>query len=289
MPRKTKHRYICLTCNAEFWHIIPPHSDRSPKYCSQTCYHNRSDKPKRKDYELMCEFCKQAFVSTRSHAKFCSLQCFGKSRRKGRSRICFYCNNEFYVQPSHPDLYCSRACHDVHKRYEPIRLTCKTCECGFLTDYNKGNHVYCSAECRDSRPLTGIMKPCQNCDGLFYVVQSHKDNERFCSRNCRLIHQGPTDIEELLINELDKTGIDYSFQYSLGPWILDFAFLEYRLAVEADGVYWHSLPENLERDKRKDTWLLAHGWAILRLAGPDVKKSPEKCINMIIAQLNGIC
>lgn len=37
------------------------------------------------------------------------------------------------------------------------------------------------------------------------------------------------------------------------------------LAVELDGEYWHSLPDMVEKDQRKDAALTARGWDVRRI------------------------
>lgn len=276
------HRYVCLTCNKEFFDAVRPGRPKSPKYCSPKCF--QLARSKKQAQPKTCEFCGKTFYEIRENARFCSLQCFGKSRRKDKPRACEYCSKEFYVQPSHAERFCSRNCYN--KAHKGPKKICPVCNQTFENTENQSNDTYCSRECWHNRPKTGIWKPCKNCGKDFYICKSHAKATLFCSRNCRLSYQGPTSIERLLLEELDKRTITYKFQYSVGSrFILDFAMPEIRLAIEADGVYWHSLPENQERDKRKDNYLRNQGWTILRFSGGEIRQSPATCIDKVLTYI----
>ncbi|HEX3802119.1 MAG TPA: type IV toxin-antitoxin system AbiEi family antitoxin domain-containing protein [Solirubrobacteraceae bacterium] len=51
----------------------------------------------------------------------------------------------------------------------------------------------------------------------------------------------------------------------LGPWELDCYWPEHQLALELDGRPYHTVINDIERDRRKDTWLQAHNIRILRV------------------------
>ena len=273
--------YTCPVCGESFTSVHSPTAKKRPTYCSHHCYSIARRKP---IPQHACVYCGKTFSSKRKNARFCSMQCLGKNRRKDNPRFCKYCGVEFYVQPSHNDIYCSRECYDKDREPEP-----RYCQrCGKEIDRTKyGNVAFCSIECRDTRPLEGVIKPCLHCGENFYICTSHADATRFCSRECRLKYQGPTSIEEMLIDELDKRSIEYKFQYPLGVsrLVLDFAFPDHKLCVEADGVYWHSLPENIERDKNKDTILDELGWTVIHLDGDEIRRSPQGCVDRVLLAL----
>jgi hypothetical protein len=51
----------------------------------------------------------------------------------------------------------------------------------------------------------------------------------------------------------------------LGPWEIDCYWPEHDLALELDGRPFHTVIKDIERDRRKDAWLQAHGIRILRV------------------------
>jgi len=51
----------------------------------------------------------------------------------------------------------------------------------------------------------------------------------------------------------------------LGPWELDFYWPAQHLVVETDGDPYHRTPQELERDRLKDTWLQRHDHRVIRV------------------------
>ncbi len=51
----------------------------------------------------------------------------------------------------------------------------------------------------------------------------------------------------------------------LGPWEIDCYWPQHQLVLELDGRAYHTVVEEIERDRRKDAWLQAHGKRILRV------------------------
>jgi very-short-patch-repair endonuclease len=69
-------------------------------------------------------------------------------------------------------------------------------------------------------------------------------------------------------------------QHPFPPYVLDFYCATAWLVVEIDG--WpHTLPENIERDAKRDAWLRAKGVEVLRFTSREVVDFPdvvsEKC------------
>lgn len=58
----------------------------------------------------------------------------------------------------------------------------------------------------------------------------------------------------------------------LGPWEIDCYWPEHRLALELDGRPYHTVTEEIERDRRKDTWLQAHGNRFIRVTDSRFKR-----------------
>ena len=70
-----------------------------------------------------------------------------------------------------------------------------------------------------------------------------------------------------------------------GTWRLDFAWPDYRVAAEYDGVDWHSGPDAFLRDRRRYSALQEVGWVIVSIVAEDVRFRPGELVRRIHAQL----
>ncbi len=224
---------------------------------------------------------------------------------------CETCGKAFSRYPSSmtydPPRFCSTACFykwlKGSERTPRITTPCKTCGQEFRirkTKYDAGQGRYCSQKCmiqqRPTRPKKiRAQFTCLHCGKVFYKLNCQTKNGRgkFCSRRClgaytvrNARNNRPTTIEQLLADELERRDLAYESQYPITGWVLDFAFPSHRLAVEADGDYWHSLENVIEKDARKDADLIQQGWAIIHLAEHDIRKSPSDCVDQIVAHLS---
>ena len=68
-------------------------------------------------------------------------------------------------------------------------------------------------------------------------------------------------------------------------WRLDFAWPEWRVAAEYDGVDWHSGPDAFLRDRRRSSALQELGWVIVPIVAEDVRYRPGDLIRRLETQL----
>ena len=81
----------------------------------------------------------------------------------------------------------------------------------------------------------------------------------------------------------------FTTEGKIGPFEVDEVHAELRLAVEIDGCYWHGcsdcghigVPSTLANDKRKDAYLKAAGWTLLRIPGHMVRSNPDAALDLI--------
>jgi hypothetical protein len=66
---------------------------------------------------------------------------------------------------------------------------------------------------------------------------------------------------------------------------LDFAWLDARVAAEYDGVAWHSGPEAMLRDRRRQAALMDVGWTVVPIVAEDVRLRPREMVARINGQL----
>jgi hypothetical protein len=66
---------------------------------------------------------------------------------------------------------------------------------------------------------------------------------------------------------------------------LDFAWPDQRVAVEYDGVDWHSGADAMRRDRRRQAALLDVGWVVLAIVSEDVRYQTSEFVARVDAQL----
>ena len=104
----------------------------------------------------------------------------------------------------------------------------------------------------------------------------------------RRLRRNMTDGERKLWSELRHFrrlyGIHVRKQAPIGPYVADFAIHEQKLVIEVDGEH-HFTPEGLLRDHRRDAWLTAQGYSVVRFSTGDLSSSFDGCVEEILGQL----
>jgi very-short-patch-repair endonuclease len=77
-----------------------------------------------------------------------------------------------------------------------------------------------------------------------------------------------------IVRDRRCAGHKFRRQMPLGDYIVDFVCPEQRLVVEIDGPS-HTSGEQRLRDQKRDTWLAANGFRVLRLSNDLVIGAPE--------------
>ena len=117
-------------------------------------------------------------------------------------------------------------------------------------------------------------------------------------------HRGTVDVrrvcEEYLPHTERKSGLERAFDrwlldhpeipapernIRLGPWEIDCYWPAHRLALELDGRPYHTVVEDMDRDRRKDTWLQLHGCRILRVTDSRFKRDKRGVRGDLLAML----
>jgi very-short-patch-repair endonuclease len=78
---------------------------------------------------------------------------------------------------------------------------------------------------------------------------------------------------DVIANEFQDK--EYTFQYPLGKYAIDFAWPGKKIAIEIDGEQHYTQPEQQARDRRKEELLAAEGWQLLRLRWSSVMKDTK--------------
>jgi len=212
--------------------------------------------------------------------------CVALEQRKYRpKRLCVICGAGPIVgQGKH--MYCSDDC-------KLITRTCRGCGDEFRVERKrKDRNFFCSKRCvPSSNPkIARVDKPCGHCGETMKLLPSQAHITKFCSRSCaalaRPINGKPSKIADAAIDEFLKgTPLLCELEKRLGRWSVDMALPLHSIAVELDGAYWHSLPAMVEKDQRKDAWLSANGWTVIRIV-MDRHDTPQSIARRIAEELD---
>ena len=117
----------------------------------------------------------------------------------------------------------------------------------------------------------------------------HRKRDDFAVRVAHEQRNAPSEAEALVWRTLRNRGLGVKFrrQVPIGPYVVDFVCLEQRLIVENDGPM-HDDDERKARDARRDAFLTAEGFRILRLPDDLVRGSTELAIQRIRAALAAV-
>ena len=96
-----------------------------------------------------------------------------------------------------------------------------------------------------------------------------------------------TSIEIKIQKRLNELGLKYKTHQKVICCFPDIIFEEKKVAIFADGDYWHNLPNYKERDFRHNKILKQNGWKVLRFWEHDINENLDFCINTIRGELYG--
>jgi very-short-patch-repair endonuclease len=87
-------------------------------------------------------------------------------------------------------------------------------------------------------------------------------------------------IEFRLYEAMRKEGLSPVAQCPVEGYIVDFAFPDIKLAIEADGAAYHA-EDRRERDRKRDWVLGRKGWTVKRFYGTTIHNKPGNCAYVI--------
>lgn len=91
-----------------------------------------------------------------------------------------------------------------------------------------------------------------------------------------------SSIEIMIANELRRRNINFIQQVMiLNRYKVDF-LIEDCIIIEADGDYWHNLPNIKEKDNKRDVILDAERFIIFRFWEHEIRKDVSKCVDKIV-------
>ena len=108
------------------------------------------------------------------------------------------------------------------------------------------------------------------------------------TRFARRLRRAATDAERLLWHHLRNRvlmGCKFRRQHPIGPYVVDFACLEARLVLEADG----GQHVDSSRDALRDGYLRGLGFHVLRFWNHEILANPEGVFEVIVQRLAEAC
>jgi len=100
----------------------------------------------------------------------------------------------------------------------------------------------------------------------------------------RNLDTAPTQsvLEDVLLRVLARASLQEPVrQYRVGGVVLDLAYPQLRLGIEADSRIWHGGRDDVQRNSDKANVLLAHGWRVLHFTSSDVRRRPEHLVGAV--------
>jgi len=76
-------------------------------------------------------------------------------------------------------------------------------------------------------------------------------------------------------------------QVPIGPYVVDFYVDEARVIIELDGGQ-HGEDDHFERDQKRDAWLEANGYTVLRFWNNEVFKNLNGVLDAVLYQLDAL-
>jgi len=93
-------------------------------------------------------------------------------------------------------------------------------------------------------------------------------------------------IEFKLYEAMRREGLSPIPQFRIEGYIVDFAFPDVGVAIEADGAEYHS-GDRRERDRKRDWIIGCHGWTVKRFYGTTIHNKAANCAYVIKREVEG--
>lgn len=263
--------FTCDGCGAQFMrHTRTVSCDRV--FCSQRCYWNARRQPLPTRDCLHCghSFDPRSLTSDgrrrNPNNKYCSSDCYNAKRANPVTKTCPVCHKVFTIAKgaiAHRYNVCSVACKTRDTKY----VDCERCGKRFRAEKRLNRH-YCSESCR--RPP--VYADCRTCGKQFRRLPSALDRQ-FCALACYRAFVGENRLEARVRETLERLGVAFVQEASVGRWSIDFLLTDLGIALEADGAYWHK--RIAERDARRDAELMRRGLRVVRLPEVEVNDADD--------------
>lgn len=122
------------------------------------------------------------------------------------------------------------------------------------------------------------------------------------NKNMQAVRSSGSQIEVTLGKSLWRKGLRYRKNNRLVFGRPDFTLRKYKIAIFADGEFWHGkdwetrksqhksnvefwhkkIERNMERDREVNKKLRENGWIVMRFWGMDIKRDSDKCAEKVV-------
>lgn len=149
--------------------------------------------------------------------------------------------------------------------------------------------VICHDALRDDSEDFWFVGRCQSSESIYggmtasYAISEISIRAQKQSEKERMLDLCESPMERVFLTaylnrNLSNLG-DISVAVKVGPYRLDFADVQNKIAVEIDGFDYHSSKEHIIKDRERQRNLEKMGWKIVRFAGSEVHRNVAKCVN----------
>ncbi|KQY03390.1 hypothetical protein ASD37_25390 [Mycobacterium sp. Root135] len=98
-----------------------------------------------------------------------------------------------------------------------------------------------------------------------------------------------SEAERLFARLLDAAGITgWKANHGVAGYDVDFAFIGPKVAVEIDGLAFHSDADDFHRDRKRQNAIALAGWQVLRFTWLDLTEYPERVIAQVRRAIRGV-
>ena len=162
----------------------------------------------------------------------------------------------------------------VIPRAKILEKKCMFCAEGFSASMSKKSKIFCSKSCKVKYGKTNPEAVAKaRLLGRKSVERQMKQGRwKGWSGQGEGVRSYP---EKYVEERIVSAGSLYSFQHQVGPYKIDFAFIERMIALEVDGKQ-HEYPKQKESDLRKDAYISQLGWLVFRLKWKSIKTKSGK-------------
>lgn len=98
-----------------------------------------------------------------------------------------------------------------------------------------------------------------------------------------------SEAERLFVQLLDHAGISgWKANHPVAGYDVDFAFIGPKVAIEIDGLAFHSDADDFHRDRKRQNAIALAGWQVLRFTWLDITEYPERVIATVRRAICGV-